>query len=415
MSARDLSGKERVSLSLIHEEPDRVPYCELWVSNNIISSVLGRTARAGVGSGTPHYDAIRAAARGEAELQSLTRAAMSDHLTFCQTVGIDVAMIRLHHFAPGVYSKAYLGPNGLYDSLIIEETGDRNFLLQHPSGFWSRLTYEQGMGSIMETDDAISHGGIEELRRYVDYLESRPLDLPPSFRIVLDCMREAVTSDAGRSLFVLGTADVCFPMFLHFIPVFLEAMAVEPELVDRYMRTSTDGVLALLREQLALGVDGIIGTNDIAFKSGLMFSVGHFRRFIAPYLREIVEECHRSGVPYIKHLDGDINAIVPILVDEICVDALHALEPSAKMDIVALKKSYGDRVSLWGNLDCGQLLTWGTTDEITAEVRRIIKEIAPGGGFGFSSSNAIHVGVPEENFRSVLRAVKEYGKYPIAL
>jgi hypothetical protein len=408
-------SKERVKISLEHQEPDRVPLCEIWVNDLVISAIMGRSVSAGIGSGTPHYQALRAAIKGRKELKLFMRKAISDHFEFCEKAGLDIAMVRIHHFIPGVHSKAYLGANGLFDYLSIKEDGDRIFTISHPEKFWSKLTYDENMGTIMETDDAISKGGIDALRSYVELLESRPVEITEPFYDVIEEMDFALNSEAGKRLFVLGTADICFPMFLHFSTVFLEAMAKDPELIDRYMSVTTNGVLSFLKAQLDIGVDGIIGTNDLAYNSGLMFSIEHFNRFIAPHLKKLVEACHGYNTPYIKHLDGNINAIVSILVEEIGIDALHAIEPVAQMDIFDLKQKYGQKISLWGNLDCGELLTHGSGKEIDAQARRIITHVSPGGGHGFSSSNAIHKGVPPENFYAMTAAVKKYGKYPIDL
>lgn len=408
---KPITSKQRVKISLSHQEPDRVPYCEIWVNNQIISDVLGYPARAGVGSGSPHFEAIRAMIQGRKAHKSFMRAAINEHLTFCKKVGFDIAMLRIHHFIVGVHSKAYLGPNGLFDELEITETDERVFQIRHPSSFFSILKYDEQMGTIMETDDLISRGHLPELKRYIELIASRPINLTTPFIDALEAIKYGLESDNGKDLFILGTADTCYPMFTHYNPVFLEAMALEPEIIDRYMEVTTQGVLTFLRAQLEMGVDGVIGTNDLAFRSGLMFSVRHFRRFIAPYLKAIVDECHRYGVPYIKHLDGNINKIIPILIDEIGVDGIHAIEPSAAMDIFELKAQYGEKTSFWGNLDCGSLLTEGDPHLVDAEAKKLIETMKPGGGYGFSSSNAIHRGVPIENFMAMRDALKKYGAY----
>ncbi|NIV27956.1 MAG: hypothetical protein GWN58_00160, partial [Anaerolineae bacterium] len=138
-----------------------------------------------------------------------------------------------------------------------------------------------------------------------------------------------------------------------------------------------------------------------------------FRRFFVPHLRGIVEECHAHGVPYIKHLDGNTSLLLDSLVNEVGIDAYHGIEPPAGMDIVQLKRQYGDRITLMGNLDCGELLTNGKPEQIVAEVQRIIRHVSPGGGHIFGSSNSIHDAVPIENLYTMLDAAHRYGRYPV--
>jgi uroporphyrinogen decarboxylase len=254
---------------------------------------------------------------------------------------------------------------------------------------------------------------MEALERYVEVLEQRPIDLTlPPLQDALDGIRQAVNHPAARNIFVLGWGDVCYPGATAHIAVFLEAMALAPDLVRRYMEVTTEGIVALVRAQAELGVDGITGGNDWAFKTGPMFSVRHLRELVAPYLKRIVDEAHRWGLPYIKHGDGDLRTHLPVLVDEVGIDGLHAIEPDANMDIGALKRHYGTRLALLGNLDCG-LLARGTPEQIAAQVRTLMRELASGGGYVFSTSNSVLMDVPLENLHAMLRAARTYGTYPI--
>ena len=124
-------------------------------------------------------------------------------------------------------------------------------------------------------------------------------------------------------LFVLGAADVAFPTFLPYLPLFLQIMVDEPALAERYLEATTEGVMSLLRPQLEMGVDGILGAEDWCFGKAPLMSPEMFRRFLAPHLRRIAEECHRRGVPFIKHLDGNTTVLLDILVDEVGIDGLN--------------------------------------------------------------------------------------------
>jgi uroporphyrinogen decarboxylase len=99
--------------------------------------------------------------------------------------------------------------------------------------------------------------------------------------------------------------------------------------------------------------------------------------------------------------------------EEIGMDGYHAIEPSAGMDIMAVRKRW-PKLLLHGNLDCGRLLTLGSKAEIEDEVVRLIRGLAPRSGYVFSSSNSIHSGVPVENLTAMLNALRHHGTYPIA-
>ena len=185
------------------------------------------------------------------------------------------------------------------------------------------------------------------------------------------------------------------------------------ELVSRYMEVTTAGTIELLRAQLEMGVDGIMGTNDWCYRSGSLMSPNHFRKYLAPYLKRIVDECHAYGVPYIKHLDGNTMPIIDILVNEVGIDGLHSIEPTAGMDIGWVKKTYGEKIVLLGNIDCGNTLVLGSKEDVINETKDIIRTAAPGGGFIFASSNCIHSAVDMNNFETMIQTVLKLGKYPL--
>jgi len=268
-----------------------------------------------------------------------------------------------------------------------------------------------------ERHNSIKEGGISHFKKYVDYIASLDTSLNECILDGLETMRIVIESDAVKNgeLFVLGRSDVCFPAFEPHVDLFLEAMVTEPKLVERYMEVTTEGQLSLLKAQLEMGVDGILGANDWCYNSGPMFSPEMFDRYFVPYLKRIVEECHRYGVPFIKHLDGNVTKLLPSFIHKVGIDGLHPIDPLAGMDISELKKEYGDKITLLGNLDCADLLINGTPEMIVDSVKGIIQKTSIGGGHIFSSSNSIYGGIPLKNVHIMLDAVKEYGRYPISL
>ena len=78
-----------------------------------------------------------------------------------------------------------------------------------------------------------------------------------------------------------------------------------------------------------------------------------------------------------------------------------------------IKKEYGQRICIKGNVDCTKTLVYGTGQEVEEEVKACIEQAAPGGGYILSSSNMIHSGVKPENYVSMIKALRKYGKYPI--
>jgi hypothetical protein len=415
-----MNRKERVKTAFSHREPDRVPIFELTVANPVLETVLGRRIQ-GFGTGEAKAAGIRAAREGREARRALIRRNVDGMMELYERVGFDMFWFRPTEYLASVFMGLPddITANCLFD-VAIEEIEENTFRIEcREHGFWSIEKYEEASDTCVTIKDSISEKGIKELRRYVSCLERAAGNPPPEcLEDGLESIRIAVSRQKARKaegMFVLGAADVACPTFLPFLPLFLETMIDEPKLVERYMAATTEGVMTILRAQLNMGVDGILGAEDWCFGKAPLFSPEMFRRFLAPHLKRIAAECHRQGVPFIKHLDGNTTVLLDILVDEVGIDGLHSIEPAAGMDIGWVKGKYGDRVTLLGNIDCGRLLSFGTGAEVVAAVKSILRTASPNGGHVFSSSNSIHSGVSPQTFRTMLDAVHEFGAYPISI
>jgi len=155
-----------------------------------------------------------------------------------------------------------------------------------------------------------------------------------------------------------------------------------------------------------LGFDFMIIPEDLAWKQGPMFSPKMFRELFLPRMKKVAENIK---IPWIYHSDGNL---MPILDDLLTLgmNGLANIEPNA-MDINELKKKYGRRVCLVGNIDLHYTLTQGTPEETEAEVKKRIQEVGKGGGYILASSNSLTGYCKPENVLAMHRALLKYGNY----
>ena len=157
----------------------------------------------------------------------------------------------------------------------------------------------------------------------------------------------------------------------------------------------------------------VLMSDDLAHQGGCLVNPKIYRKYVFPWYKKIGKIMEEAGIPFIFHSDGDFSAVFDDLAD--CgVKAIHPIEPQA-MDIVEVKKNYGDKFCIFGNIDLDYTLTRGSIEEVEELVKKRIKELAPGGGWGLASSNSIPDYVNPENFKAMVEATKKYGKYPIKL
>jgi len=133
---------------------------------------------------------------------------------------------------------------------------------------------------------------------------------------------------------------------------------------------------------------------------------------------ELLKPRHAELVAHIKsqkpdafvflHSCGSVVDLLPHFIDA-GFDAVNPVQVSAKgMDTAWLKKEFGREITFWGGgVDTQRVLPRGTPDDVRAEVRRRMRDLAPGGGFVMNAVHNVQPDVPPENLEALLKAFLE--------
>ncbi len=249
------------------------------------------------------------------------------------------------------------------------------------------------------------------LRSETDLVGYVPPDPDADYR--LDSLQKAVERFKGeRAIVFLGHEAFEFSHYLRGMDNLLMDYVLNPDFAHRLARMITDYKTRVLERAAQMGADVLLTGDDYAHRLAPIMSPVHFREFVLPYLQECVDVAHQTGVPFIKHTDGNLWPIMDMLV-ETGIDCLDPIEPLASMDIGEVKEKYGDRIAVAGNVDCGELLSRGTPEQVVEAVKETIAKGAVGGGHILASSNSIHPAVKPENYRAMVQAAREFGQYPL--
>jgi uroporphyrinogen decarboxylase len=187
----------------------------------------------------------------------------------------------------------------------------------------------------------------------------------------------------------------------------LLAYYANPSLCQELSRVITDFLLELVTGAIENGADAILLDGDISYAKTTLMSPDHYRKFIKPYHAEIIELSHNLGKPIFKHSDGNFWPVIDDLL-EIGIDGLHPIQPQC-MDIGEVKKHIQGKACLLGNIDCAELLPFGTPDEVEQTVKETIEIAGKGGGYILSSSNSIHPACDPANVVRMFQAAVKYG------
>jgi len=129
--------------------------------------------------------------------------------------------------------------------------------------------------------------------------------------------------------------------------------------------------------------------------------------------RRITETAHRLGMKIVVHSDGNVYQLLEWFAD--CgFDGVHALEPTAGIELARVKEMVGDRMCILGNIDITHILVDASREEVFEAVRSSIKAAGQGGGYLVAPTNS-HPDISMERLHWMLEAVEEYGHYPLSV
>lgn len=193
--------------------------------------------------------------------------------------------------------------------------------------------------------------------------------------------------------------------------IMLESMIGRPDWIHEIFNAYTDAAIAMFHIAEAEGMtcDGAWVYGDMAYRNGPMFSPAHYREFLYPCHKRLMDEFHRRGMPVIFHSDGDIRLVLDDLL-RAGVTAINPIEAKANMDIRELAPKYGARLGFVGNIDARVLMT-NDPDRIREEVRAKLKAAMPYQGFICHSDHSVPPPVSLESYKLVLQIAREEGRY----
>jgi len=177
-------------------------------------------------------------------------------------------------------------------------------------------------------------------------------------------------------------------------------MAERPDWVHFLCRKFTDFYLEDYTRAAEISggkIDIFLLISDLGSQNGPLISLAMFRKFIAPYLKEMIELIHSFGAFVLFHSCGAIRPFIPDLIS-LGIDVLDPIQPTGPdMTPESLKADFGDQLSFHGGIDMQQLLPNGTPEQVRREVRRYCDILGRGGGYILAPAHLFQPDVPPEN------------------
>ena len=152
----------------------------------------------------------------------------------------------------------------------------------------------------------------------------------------------------------------------------------QPELLHEAMDFLADFFIEVTERAVSeLDIDYFNFFEDMACKSGPLISPQHFREFMLPRYKRVIDHLNRHGIEIIwVDSDGNTEVLLPLFV-EAGVTCHWPLERAAGMDPLEVRKEYGTSLALSGGMDKRELAK--DRRAIEEEVERILPLIEQGG------------------------------------
>jgi len=360
-----MTGRERCIAALSRKEPDILPVGEAWIDPPIIEKVTGYK----ISSSLPSY------------YSTLEQDLMDSYILCYKKLGLD-------------YIVANIG--GIVTKVISENIWKNEWR--------TTIKYNPTTGAMAYIDFPIKNR--DDLENY-----EPPDPMDPKLMIKFEYFKKRIKDEM---LIVAQISDGGFPYFLMPFSDFLKSFYTDQSFIEKLCDIEMNYSIELAKRVADAGAEAVILARDLADNKGPFVNPKLLRKIVFPRIRKVVQTLKKRGIFVIKHTDGNITTLIQDFI-EMGFDAIHPLEPKAGNNIAEIKKKYGDKICLIGNVDCAYTLSFGTEEDVEKETIECIKSASPGGGHILGSSHSLHHGVKLENVLAMIRTGRKYGKYPIRL
>jgi len=382
-----ITSRERVQMALNHEEPDRVP---IDLGGSVVTTIAKTTSAA-----LREYLGLPAIALRE--METVQQIAFVDD-DLAERFGVDVLPV-------------LADPPGSYTPEFISEPGGS---VSYKDEFGATLRMPEGGLYFDWQEFPLSEPSLEALERM-----PWPDPADPARYAGLRDRTAALRESTDKALFGMAPCGHDLLNQLFRVRGMVEGMmdlVAEQDFVKAFFERLTSTIItaqSCFLDEVGDLIDIHFTADDLSGQTGPLISPAMYRELVKPYWARIMEAIRaRTKARIFYHSCGAVTEFIPDLI-EIGVDVLNPVQVAATgMDSAELKQRFGNNLCFWGGgCDTQNVLQRGTPDDVRADVRRRITDLAPGGGFVFNPVHNIQPFVLPENIVAMFDTAQEFGRY----
>ncbi len=183
-----------------------------------------------------------------------------------------------------------------------------------------------------------------------------------------------------------------------------------PDLFREYALVHEEWAVKMTKRIIEAKPDHIMtgGSGTITLQSPKIF-----RELGLPTLKKVTKLAREAGIPSLVHSCGKEKELVKICAEETDLSCINPLEipPQGDCNLSEIKKMYGDKLALMGNLHTTEVMLRGSVKDVEEAAKKAIDDAGEGGGFILSTGDQCGRDTPEENIFKMVEVARTYGKY----
>ena len=185
------------------------------------------------------------------------------------------------------------------------------------------------------------------------------------------------------------------------------------DLASRYVDFATDLSVEFLRtidSQADLDCSFLASASD----NPDIFGQEAFRHYTLPNLRRLRETASELGLPTVFHPHGDLSAPENLpLLEEIVATGVKGFQFAERNDHLALRREFGQRITLMGGIDAFSTLLLGPLERIVQETEGFLNDFRPWDRYVFMCSCSLHRGMPLAHVEAMMKCASGFAKKDI--
>lgn len=379
-----LTSRERVKLSVNHQEPDRAPFDMTFTVDayNNLRRRLGLPDEphksVGIWSDVSPSQDLLGAMQVDMLYLGLNPASRPSRL--CQNDG-------LHYDQWGVGRRKVTRDDGSYYFEMVKHP------MPNPS-----------------------YQAIDDFPWPDPYDPARAQGVREKFQRARSQTDQAIVSKFTTSIWEQST-------YLVGLQTWLELMADDPDLAGAILDRTTDVAIGLADVGLSAAGDLIdifrLSGEDLGTQTNALISPRMYDQVVRPrharlwsFVKQRLADVNPS-VKLMLHSCGNVRPFISRWI-EMGLDILDPIQPhAAGMSPKELKADFGDRLTFHGGIDLQVILPFGSVEDVRRHVTECLQALAPGGGYIVAPAHNVQSDVPSENLLALRDTVLTAGRYPI--